>query len=55
MGMLADRAGYKEPLTAPDYSVPVLLEAIDADADADADADSFDPSFIDLEQTPYME
>lgn len=52
MGILAERAGYKEPEAAPDYSVPVLLEAIEADADAD----SFEPSFIDLEQpTLYTE
>ena len=52
VGILAERAGYKEPEAVPDYPVPVLLEAIDADADADAD--SFEPSFFDMEQ-PYTE
>lgn len=52
MGMLAERAGYKEPLTVPDYSADELLDAVDVDA---VDVDEFEPSFIDLEQTPYME
>ena len=53
VGILAERAGYVESVKVPDYSADDLLEAIDADADADAD--SFDPSFIDLDISPYME
>ena len=51
MGILAERAGYVESVKVPDYSADDLLEAIDADADAD----SFEPSFIDLDISPYME
>ena len=52
MGILADRAGWKEHLTVPDYSADEMLDAVDVDY---VDVDEFEPSFIDLEQTPYME
>ena len=52
MGILATRAGYKELEAIPQYPVDVLLDAVDVDA---VDVDEFEPSFIDLEQTPYME
>lgn len=54
MGILADRAGYKELEAIPQYPVDVMLETIDVDRET-IDVDTFEPSFIDLEQTPYME
>jgi len=51
MGMLAERAGYKEPLTVPDYSADELLDTVDFDA---IDFDDFEPIFPDFD-TSYME